>query len=194
MLRVLQEKTLIRLGGNRTISSNFRLIVATNRDLATEVSAGRFREDLYFRLNVVPLTLPPLRERTEDISLIARHFLATYTAKYNRLPIELTSEHESNLLDYHWPGNIRELQNIIERAVILSTDEDAIIIELPVERATCARQFYGDYQTMDELQRRYIKFAIEKTGGKIGGAGGIAELLGMKRTTLQNRMKKLGIS
>jgi len=193
LLRVLQEKTLIRLGGKRTISSNFRLVVATNRDLAAEVSAGRFREDLYFRLNVVPVTLPPLRERMDDLPLLARHFLAKYGAKYNRPAPELMPEDETRLLEYHWPGNIRELQNIIERAVILSRDED-LFIDLPVEKAISTRQFYSDYPSMDELQRRYIRFAVEKTGGKIGGPGGAAELLGIKRTTLQKRMKKLGIS
>jgi len=192
LLRVLQEKTLIRLGGKRTISSNFRLVVATNRDLAAEVSAGRFREDLYFRLNVIPITLPPLRERMDDLPLLARHFLSKYRTKYNRQVQELTSKDEARLREYHWPGNIRELQNIIERAVSLSTEED-LFIDLPVEKAISTRQFYSDYPSMDELQRRYIRFAMEKTGGKIGGPGGTAELLGMKRTTLQKRMKKLGV-
>lgn len=192
LLRVLQEKTLIRLGGKRTISSNFRLVVATNRDLVAEVSAGRFREDLYFRLNVVPVTLPPLRERPDDLPLLARHFLARYAAKYNRPIPELTSEDEARLFEYHWPGNIRELQNVLERAVILSMDEE-LVIDLPVEKAFNSRQFFDDFPSMEELQRRYIRFAMEKTGGKVGGPRGTAELLGMKRTTLQKRMNKLGI-
>jgi DNA-binding NtrC family response regulator len=184
---------MIRLGGKRTISSNFRLVVATNRDLATEVSAGRFREDLYFRLNVVSITLPPLRERLEDLPLLARHFLTHYSVKYNRPVPELTPEDESKLFEYHWPGNIRELQNVIERAMILSTDGD-FFFDLPVEKGFSARQFYRDHPSMDELQRRYIRYAIAKTGGKIGGPNGAAEMLGMKRTTLQKRMKKLNIS
>jgi len=192
-LRVLQDKILIRLGGKRNIFSNFRLVAASNRDLAAEVSAGRFREDLYFRLNVVPITLPPLRERMDDILLLARHFLGKYTAKYNRPMLELTPELEASLLDYHWPGNIRELQNTIERAVILSSD-DNLVIDLPAKKAISTRQFFRDHPPMDELQRRYIRYALENTGGKIGGPGGAAELLGMKRTTLRKRMKKLGIS
>jgi transcriptional regulator of acetoin/glycerol metabolism len=107
--------------------------------------------------------------------------------------LELTPEQEAMLLDYHWPGNIRELQNIIERAIILSIDEN-LAIDLPHKKAIGIRQLYGDYPSMDELQRRYIRYALEKTGGKIGGPGGTAELLGMKRTTLQKRMKKLDIS
>jgi len=192
LLRVLQEKTLMRLGGRRTIFSNFRLIVATNRDLAAEVSAGRFREDLYFRLNVVPIIVPPLRERMDDLPSLARYFLQKYVVKYNRPMLELAPEQESMLMEYHWPGNIRELQNIIERAVILSTDEN-LVIDLPPKKRIGTRQLYSDYPSMDELQRRYIRYALEKTGGKIGGPGGSAELLGMKRTTLQKRMKKLGI-
>jgi transcriptional regulator with GAF, ATPase, and Fis domain len=192
LLRVLQEKTLIRLGGSRTIFSNFRLIVATNRDLAAEVSAGRFREDLYFRLNVVPVNIPPLRDHIDDLPSLTRFFLNKYAARYNRPMLELTPEQEAMLMEYHWPGNIRELQNIIERAVILSTDE-GLVIDLPAKKAVGMRQFYNDYPSMDELQRRYIKYALEKTGGKVGGPGGTAELIGMKRTTLQKRMKKLGV-
>jgi len=193
LLRVLQEKTLIRLGGSRTIFSNFRLVVATNRDLAAEVSAGRFREDLYFRLNVVPITVPPLRDHMDDLPSLTRYFLGKYAVRYNRPMLELTPEQEAMLMEYHWPGNIREIQNIIERAVILSTDE-SLVIDLPAKKAVGTRHLYSDYPTMDELQRRYIKHALEKTGGKVGGAGGTAELLGMKRTTLQKRMKKLGLA
>jgi transcriptional regulator with GAF, ATPase, and Fis domain len=195
LLRVLQEKTLVRLGGSQAISSDFRLVVATNRDLAAEVSTGRFREDLYYRLNVVPITLPPLRERLEDVPYLARHFLAKYAAKYNRslIEIELDPEDETRLMGYHWPGNIRELQNIIERAVLLS-DGEILELDLPAERKTNLGQFYTDHPSLDELQRRYIKYALEKTGGKVGGPGGAAEFLGMHRTTLQKRMKKLEIS
>lgn len=193
LLRILQEKTLIRLGGTRTIVTDFRLVVATNKDLAAEVSAGHFREDLYFRLNVVPIMVPPLRKRMDDLPLLTRYFLDKYAIKHNRPMLELTPEDEARLSDYHWPGNIRELQNIIERAVILSTDEH-LFIDLPPKKAINTSQIYRDYPTMDELQRRYIKYALKKTEGKIGGPGGTAELLGMKRTTLQKRMKRLGIS
>jgi transcriptional regulator with GAF, ATPase, and Fis domain/tetratricopeptide (TPR) repeat protein len=191
-LRVLQEKTLMRLGGTQPISSDFRLLVATNRDLADEVSAGRFREDLYFRLNVVPITIPPLRERMADLPHLARHFFAKYSAKYGRTFSELTSEDGKRLMDYDWPGNIRELQNIIERAVILSTKED-LVIDLPDKFNNCATQFFRGHPSLDEMQRRYIKYVLDKTGGKISGHGGATEYLGLKRTTLQHRMKKLRI-
>ena len=193
LLRALQEKTVVRLGGSQAISSDFRLVVATNRDLAAEVAAGRFREDLYYRINVVPIILPPLRERQEDVPVLSRHFLAKFAAKYNRSSFRLLPEDEARLLAYHWPGNVRELQNIIERAVILSVGED-LDLQLPEEGRTYAFQFYADHPTLDELQRRYIQHAVEKTGGKIGGPGGAAAFLGIKRTTLQNRMKKLGIA
>jgi transcriptional regulator with GAF, ATPase, and Fis domain/tetratricopeptide (TPR) repeat protein len=192
-LRVLQEKTLVRVGGMQTISSDFRLVAASNRDLAAEVAAGRFREDLYYRLNVVPVTLPPLRERLEDVPLLARHFLIRYTSKCGRASLELSPEDERQLMDYHWPGNVRELQNIIERSVLLST-EGYLELNLPVAKATHSRQFFTDHPTLDEMQCRYIRYALEKSNGKISGLGGAAEFLGMKRTTLQKRMKSLGLS
>lgn len=192
LLRVLQEKTLIRLGASQVITSDFRLVVATNRDLVAEVAAGRFREDLYYRLNVVPLTLPPLRDRLEDVPLLSRHFLAKYSAKYNRPLLDLPPEDEARLTSYHWPGNVRELQNIIERAVILSKGEE-LELQLPMEKRTSAQQFFSDHPSLDELQRRYINYALEKTEGKVGGPDGAAEFLGLKRTTLQKRMKKFGI-
>ncbi len=192
-LRVLQEKTLVRLGSNKTISSNFRLVAATNKDLAAEVSAGRFREDLFYRLNVVPITLPPLRQRKEDIPLLARHFLAKYASEYNCPEPNLTAKNEQMLSNYHWPGNIRELQNIMERTVILSTNEN-IFLDVPAGKPINVQELYGDDPSMDELQRRYIRYAIKKSGGKISGPGGVAESLNMNRSTLIKRMKKLGVS
>ena len=193
LLRVIQEKTLARLGGKRTITTNFRLIVATKRDLAAEVSAGRFRGDLYFRLNVVPMELPPLRERGSDILLLADAFLERYAVKCNRPVPELAEEDRTRMTAYAWPGNIRELQNIVERAVILS-NEDGLILDLPVDNTVSARQLYQDHPSMGEFQRRYIKYALEATGGKIGGPAGAAQMLGMKRTTLQKRMLRLRIA
>lgn len=192
LLRVLQEKTMIRVGGIKSISSDFRLLAATGRDLGEEVAAGRFREDLYYRLNVVPITLPPLRERIEDAPLLARNFLSQYSAKYNHPALELKPHEESRLMAYHWPGNIRELQNVMERAVILSTGE-SLELNLPLENTSALGYPFADNITLDELQRRYIQYVLQKTGGKIGGLRGAAELLGMKRTTLQKRMKKLGL-
>ena len=192
LLRVLQEKTLIRVGGTKTITSDFRLIAATNRNLADEVAAGRFREDLYYRLNVISITLPPLRERNEDVLFLARHFLSLYAAKHNQQVPGLRQEDEDLLLAYHWPGNIRELKNVMERAVLLST-RDRLEISLPVKSSLTSNHFFSDLPSLDEVQRRYIRYVMEKTGGKVSGTGGAAELLNMKRTSLYKRMDKLGL-
>ena len=192
LLRALQEKTVVRVGGTQTISCDFRLVAATNRDLAEEVSAGRFREDLYYRLNVVPLTLPPLRERKEDILLLAKYYLDRYSSKYNRAAARLMPEDEKGLLAYEWPGNVRELKNVMERAVLLSND-DCLDLQLTTGKKITPNSISADIPTLDEMQRRYIRQVLEITGGKIGGIGGAAKILGMKRTTLNTRMKKLGI-
>ncbi|MFH0996238.1 MAG: sigma 54-interacting transcriptional regulator [Pseudomonadota bacterium] len=192
LLRVLQEKTLIRVGGTKTITSDFRLIAATNRNLADEVAAGRFREDLYYRLNVISITLPSLRERNEDVLFLARHFLSLYAAKHNQQAPGLSREDEDLLLAYLWPGNIRELKNAMERAVLLST-KDRLEISLPVKRRLFSNDCFSDFPSLDEMQRRYIRFIMEKTGGKVSGPGGAAELLEMKRTSLYKRMDKLGL-
>lgn len=194
LLRALQEKTMVRLGGTRTLASNFRLIVATNRDLAREVQAGRFREDLYYRLNVIPITLPPLRKRGNDILLLAHHFIERFCGKYNRPALASTPEAEAQLQAYAWPGNVRELENIIERSVLLSPG-DTLELSLP----TMGRPLNGhahpfdDLPSMDELQRKYISYVLRKTNGKIAGEHGAAAVLGMKRTSLYNRMNKLGM-
>ncbi|MBI5604505.1 MAG: sigma-54-dependent Fis family transcriptional regulator [Deltaproteobacteria bacterium] len=192
LLRALQERTLVRVGGTRTLACDFRLIAATNRDLATEVAAGRFREDLYYRLNVLPLILPPLRERSEDILLLSRHFLNRYAAKYGYHVYTLSPEQEAALLNYHWPGNVRELKNVIERAVILSTGRD-LELDLPVMGKPRSMDLTDDSPTLDELQRRYIQQVLEKTEGRMSGPGGAATILGMKRSSFYNRMKKLGL-
>ncbi len=193
LLRTLQEKTLVRIGGNQTLYSDFRLVVATNRDLAAEVAAGRFREDLYYRLNVIPVTLPPLRERIEDLPLLSRHFLSRFSTKYNRHGLALTAEDEALLTAYAWPGNIRELSNVMERAVLLSTD-GRLHMDLPAENRQAATDHpFTDMPTLDEVQRRYIRFVMEKTNGRISGPGSASEILGMKRTSLYNRMNRLGL-
>ena len=184
---------MMRVGGTTTISSDFRLIAATNRDLAEEVAAGRFREDLFYRLNVIPMIVPPLRDREEDVILLAHHFLNRYTAKYNRPMLKITSDDESKLLAYSWPGNVRELQNVMERAVLLSAGAQ-LNLDLPAQKKSLSNHPFVDIPTLDEAQRRYIRYILEKTGGKLSGAGGAAELLGMKRSSLYNRMKKLGVN
>ncbi len=192
LLRVLQEKTFNRIGGSRELTSDFRLIAATNRNLSEEIAEGRFRKDLYYRINVLQLTLPPLRERTEDIILLARHFVGYYSKKYNQPGLSLTAEDESCLTRYHWPGNIRELRNVMERAVLLASG-GRLELNLRGSDPECARNAFEDEPTLDELQRRYILHILEKTGGRIGGPGGAAEKMGLKRTSLYTRMKKLGL-
>jgi transcriptional regulator with GAF, ATPase, and Fis domain/tetratricopeptide (TPR) repeat protein len=192
LLRAIQEKTMMRVGGTKSIFSDFRLIAATNRDLAREVAAGRFREDLYYRLNVIPIELPPLRERGEDILILARHFIERFSLKYNCPGLILTPDHESILTEYNWPGNIRELQNVIERAVLLSTG-GTLNLNLPSEKALPEDSQFEDLPSLDEIQRRYIRYVMKKTGGKISGPGGATEILAIKRTSLYNRMKKLGL-
>jgi len=192
LLRALQEKQFNRVGGTQLISSNFRLVAATNRNLSKEVENGNFRKDLYFRLNVIPIHLPPLRERADDIPLLAEYFLNLYATKYKRHDLSLASDRERKLQEYRWPGNIRELQNVMERAVLLS-DENQLEIRLPAEIQTQLDNPFADFPSMEEIQRRYISYILHECGGKIGGAGGAAEVLGLKRTSLYSRMKILGM-
>ncbi|BBO85070.1 hypothetical protein DSCO28_56360 [Desulfosarcina ovata subsp. sediminis] len=192
LLRVLQEKTFIRVGGTLPLESNFRLVVATNRKLEEEVKNKRFREDLYFRLNTVPLILPPLRERGKDIIELARYFLRQFSAKYKHDDLRLSTEDEKKLRLYHWPGNIRELEHVIERAVILSKGDKIELNIMDTPKPIFVNES-SELVTLDELQRRYILHVLVKTGGKIYGSGGAAEILGINRGTLYSRMKKLGI-
>ena len=178
------------MGGTRTLVSDFRLIAATNRDLAADVAEGRFRQDLYYRLNVIPLVLPPLRERGEDVIILAKEFLSQYARKYHRVLPDLSDDDISALTAYPWPGNVRELKNVMERTAILSSSE-RLQLNLPVSRNISVEPSFTDRPTMDELQRRYISHVLTLTGGRIGGPGGAAEVLGMKRTTLQARIRKL---
>ncbi|MCU0594714.1 MAG: sigma-54-dependent Fis family transcriptional regulator [Desulfobacterota bacterium] len=193
LLRVLQDRTFNRIGGNRTISSEFRLIAATNRDLAAEVAAHRFREDLYYRLNVIPVHLPPLRDRMEDIPLLADYYLKQYAVKYRRAFIGLTPDQNATLCRYRWPGNIRELKNVLERAVLLSGDNQ-MELKLPAEVQGKEDNPFADSPSLEEVQRRYIRDVLKKTGGRIAGPGGAAEILAMKRTSLYARMRTLGMS
>jgi len=192
LLRVLEQKTFVRIGSNRVLRSDFRLVTATNRNLAEEVARGRFRQDLYYRLNVVPLEIPPLRQRGRDVLLLARHFLALYAKRFNRPHLVLTPSEEQELTAYDWPGNVRELRNVMERAVLLSSGE-RLALNLPVDPRPEANHSFEDCPTMDDLQRRYIRYVLERTGGRISGSGGAAEVLEMDRATLYHRMKKLGL-
>ena len=190
LLRALHEKTFMRVGGTATIISDFRVVAATKRDLQREAAAGRFREDLYYRLNVVPLNLPPLRARSRDVELLAARFITYYTRRHGKPELKLSALDLDRLNSYAWPGNIRELKNVIERSVLLSS-ADSFELSLNYSSPGSALELIGDNPTMEELQRRYIQHVLALTGGKVSGPGGASEILGMNRTTLYSRMHKL---
>ncbi len=192
LLRTLQEKTITRVGGTKELISDFRLIAATHRDLSQMVADGSFRQDLFYRINVVPLYIPPLRERKEDVAMLGRYFLNRYAIKYHHETLELSKTNEVVLSGYQWPGNIRELKNVIERTVLLSL-EDRLEFNLPTSKFPQGPHPFDDLPTMEDVQKRYILYVLEKTKGKQSGPDGAAQILGMKRSTLYNRMKKLGI-
>ena len=189
LLRVLQEGELERVGGSRTFTIKARIIAATNRDLEQCVSEGKFRNDLFYRLNVFPIELPPLRERKDDIPVLVKHFVHKYAAKFNK-KIEVIPERIMlALLAYAWPGNIRELQHVIERAVILT---QASQLELGDWFHTSTSP-PSRVATLEEVERTHILDVLDITGWRVSGKQGAAQLLGLKPTTLESRMKKLGI-
>lgn len=192
LLRVLQNHEFERVGGKRTIHSNFRLLTATNRNLEHAVRDGVFREDLYYRLNVFPIHIPPLRERKEDIPLLVSHFLKAYSEKLGKSLTGISQNNMDRLIAYHWPGNVRELENVIERSAILSSGDQ---LQLPVlGKAIGTKDPEGrDLLIMEEAIRQHIIEALKRSGGKVRGKGGAAELLDMKHNTLFSRMRKLGI-
>jgi len=192
LLRVLQEKEIERLGGNETIKTDVRIIAATNRDLEKEVAAGRFRIDLYYRLHVFPLLLPALRERKEDIPLLAQHFIRLYAAKLGKHVVDCTPQAMDVLLSHTWPGNVRELEHVMERAVLLADDSLIKKIALAAPKTEIHRA-EEKVKTMEENERDYIITVLNKCNGKIFGKGGAAEMLGMNVSTLNSRIKKLGI-
>jgi formate hydrogenlyase transcriptional activator len=191
LLRVLQEQEFERLGSNRTVKVDVRLVAATNRNLAEMVAGRQFRSDLYYRLNVFPLTLPPLRERREDIPLLVRYFVQQHARRLNKPIRSIAAEAMGALTRYPWPGNVRELENFIERAVLLSPGPElrvsAADLGPPAEPAAAGNA------TLAEAEREHILAALRQTGWVIGGPGGAAARLGMKRTTLQSKIRKLGI-
>lgn len=198
LLRVLQEHEFERLGSSRTIRTDARLIAATNRDLAAMVAEGTFRSDLYYRLNVFPLRIPSLRERTEDIPLLVRHFTQQFSRRNNRIIETIPSETMEALVKYDWPGNIRELQNVIERAVIVSKGPvlrvPAAELKPQVTRSAMSTPKREDLrEALDEEERKRIMSALEQSNWVVAGPNGAAARLGMKRSTLQFRMQKLGI-
>lgn len=192
LLRVLQEKEIERLGGNNTIKVNVRIVAATNRSLEKEVAEGRFRLDLYYRLNVFPIELPPLRERKEDIVLLAHFFLNKYAAASRKNVISISEKALEQLLNYHWPGNIRELEHLIERSVLLAKTTEIERFDLPeiIEKPI---ETLGPLKSLEDMERDHIMNALQSSGGKVSGPGGAAELLKIQPQTLYSKMKKLGI-
>jgi PAS domain S-box-containing protein len=190
LLRVLQEGEFQRLGNPNTIKIDARVIAATNRNLQKAIRNGDFREDVYYRLNVFPIEVPPLRERKEDIPLLVRHFINKYSAKTGKQIKETSQKVMDRLMEYNWPGNIRELENIIERAVIICDGNRITMGSWIPENHTGEDK---TLLTLEENERQHIIRALKTTNWRISGEKGAAKLLGMKRTTLQARMKKLGI-
>ncbi len=193
LLRVLQEQEFERLGSTRTIRVNVRVISATNRNLAQLVENREFRSDLYYRLNVFPITMPPLRERAEDIPALVRHFAQKFALRMKKRIETIPAEAMKVLQQYAWPGNVRELENFIERAVILTQGPDLSVPITELKR-TQNHTNQSAATTLEEAEREHILKALHDTGWVIGGSSGAAARLGMKRTTLQSKMQKLGIS
>jgi formate hydrogenlyase transcriptional activator len=211
LLRALQEQEFERLGSTHTVRVDVRLVAATNRDLAQMVADGQFRSDLYYRLNVFPVVLPPLRERQGDIPMLARHFTQQFARRMGRRIETIQVAVLDALVRYPWPGNIREMQNVIERAVILSSGP---ALQIPIAELQVSARGSGvrgqrsegedglgsgarplnSGSTLADAEREHILGVLRETGWVLGGPNGAATRLAMKRTTLQSRMKKLGIT
>jgi len=191
ILRALQEKEFERVGSTRTIPVNVRLLAATNRDLGRMVENREFRSDLYYRLKVFPVQLPPLRERVEDIPLLAKYFVDQHSRRMNRRIETIPADVMQALARWRWPGNIRELENFIERAVILSAGP---ALRAPLAELQQTAEVESEIsQNFHDAEREHILRALRETKGHISGPNGAAERLGLKRTTLNSKMKKLGI-
>jgi formate hydrogenlyase transcriptional activator len=214
LLRVLQEQEFERLGGNRTIRVDVRVVAATNMDLAQLAAEKKFRSDLYYRLNVFPIEVPPLRQRREDVPLLVRYFVQRFSRRQNKTVEYVPADVMDALVNYAWPGNVRELENLIERAVLLSPGKElrvplAELKAAPAASAGLAMASENFSQglstragasensaavgTLEEVERQHIVRALRQTQWRIAGPRGAAHLLGMKRTTLQARIRKLGI-
>jgi formate hydrogenlyase transcriptional activator len=205
LLRVLQEQEFERLGSNRTQRVDVRVVAATNQDLARLVADREFRSDLYYRLNVFPIQIPPLRERREDVPLLVRYFVQNFSRRLNKTVEYVPADAMDALVSYAWPGNIRELENLIERAVLLSPGKELRVPISELKTTTLSVNDSGDHSlfsavpsaapvgTLEEAERQHILRALRQTEWRIAGPKGAAAVLGMKRTTLQARMRKLGI-
>ncbi|MCR8556534.1 sigma-54 dependent transcriptional regulator [Mucilaginibacter sp. BJC16-A38] len=196
LLRVLQEKEIERVGGKATIKTDVRIISATNKNLLAEVEKGRFRRDLYYRLHVFPVSLPSLRERAEDIPLLATHFLAKYAHKAGKQLAGFTRGAIQQMSNYSWPGNVREMEHLIERQVLLSKKTVISVIDLPTKEKTITDNdgVRQKIKTIDENERDHIFAVLQICKGRISGPEGAAKLLGVPATTLNSKIKRLGLS
>ncbi|WP_242674791.1 sigma-54 interaction domain-containing protein [Niastella populi] len=193
LLRVLQEKELERIGGNTSIKTDVRIIAATNRVLEEDIEAGKFRPDLYYRLNVFPIQLQPLRHRPEEIPVLARHFIRLYSEKNNRVIYDIDEKAMEQLVNYTWPGNIRQLEHVIELSVLLTDGSTINHIQLPA--ATPSRDNYDRLlKTIDENERDHIILIMKHCKGRIAGRDGAAGILGVPPSTLHSKLKRLGIT
>ena len=193
ILRILQDGEFERVGGTRTLKSDVRIIAATNRDLNAEVAAGRFRVDLFYRINVYPITVPPLRKRRDDIPLLVEHFISLIAPRIGKQIDTIPGQIMDMLKAYDWPGNIRELRNVVERSIITSPNSTLRVQDDLVMKPEITPEFSGLPVSLDEVQRHHILAILEKTDWKIEGPGGAAEILQLKPSTFRHRMKKLGI-
>jgi transcriptional regulator with GAF, ATPase, and Fis domain len=196
LLRALQEKEIERIGGRGSIKVNTRIIAATNRNLLTEVQEGRFRADLYYRLDVFPITLPPLRHRMEDIPVLTTHFISRYASSAGKKITTLSHKVLDDLMTYSWPGNVRELEHLVERSVLLTNGDTILKMTLPSSvphplPTPIIDEFH--IRPLEEVERDYILQAIKKCNGRVSGPHGAAIRLGLPSTTLISKMQKLGI-
>jgi chemotaxis protein methyltransferase CheR len=192
LLRVLQDGTFQRVGGDHTLRVDVRVVAATNRNLSREVATGRFREDLWYRLNVFPITVPPLRQRRDDIPLLARTFVERTSARLSRPVLEIPRSVMGELQSHDWPGNVRELQNVIEQAVLVSDGGSLRLPERPAQVSATGASV-GGMKTLEEMERAHILTVLQATGWKLEGREGAAAVLGLKPSTLRSRMLKLDI-
>jgi transcriptional regulator with GAF, ATPase, and Fis domain len=188
LLRAIEERTIERLGSSRPITIDTRIIAATHRNLEQRIADGSFREDLFYRLNVFPIQVPPLRERVEDIPLLVWRFVDEFSRSFGKRIDAIGHESMTALQQYSWPGNIRELRNIVERAMIAATSSELVIVLPPPSPAAVRRS-----DRLVDVEREHVRCVLEMSGWRIRGAGGAADRLGMRPTTLETRMAKLGL-
>jgi DNA-binding NtrC family response regulator len=188
LLRVLETKEFTRLGGTKPVRVDFRVICATNQDLERQVKEGTFREDLYFRLNVITISLPPLRERRQDIPLLAQHLLAKYALEMNRAFTGFDPAAMDQMVRYDWPGNVRELANAVERALVVGRGPLVLAADLPMRMNEKAEPPAGD--SLADVEQAQIRVILERTGGNVTRS---ADILGIDRVTLYNKIKKYGL-